>query len=135
MSHYIRYVLFDAQPVTLEELNDALRAVNSTCTIDAGVLTVDQAEVAAIDVTRRGDPVCDGDLDLLTRLAERKKRRVEIQAALRRATGMVCVQPLNTLRPQTDELLAPLLDWLTTNRAGLLALEGGRFFDRVHELT
>ena len=47
---------------------------------------------------------------------------------------MVCVQLVNSLEARTDDVLAPLWDWLLANRAGLLVWEGGHFFNRVGEM-
>lgn len=135
MSYYIRYVLTDERAISLEELEGALRQVAQAYAINGGLIRFEGAEYGLIDITHRGDPICDDDLDLLAQLAEVKSHRDAIQAIVRDAKGLLCVQPLNSQNTRTGEILAPLWEWLLTNRAGLLAWEGGRFFDSAGELT
>lgn len=134
MSFYIRYVLTDTQTVTVGELEKVLRQVDSTYVIDGDLIRLGEAEQGVIDITHRGDPICDDDLDLLTRLAVSKEHRNAILAAIQDARGMVCVQPLNPVEFRACKVLTPLWDWLLANRAGFLAWEGGQFFDRTGEL-
>jgi hypothetical protein len=133
VSHYIRFVLTDEKPVLIEELESALRRVNEGYAIDGGVITFDGIELGLIDITQRGDPICDDDLDLLTRQAEKKHKRDLIQASLRNAMSLLCVQLLNAQDAKSDDALAPLWDWRLANREGLLASEGGYFFNRAGE--
>ena len=134
VSFYIRYVLTDDRAVTLGELEHALRQVDPVYTIDGDLIRLGESGHGIIDIAHRGDPMCDGDLDLLARLAVNKQHRDAILADVRDAKGIVCVQPVNSLEPRTDKILAPLWDWLLANRAGLLVLEGGRFFNRMGEM-
>jgi hypothetical protein len=135
VSFYIRYVLTDDRTVSLGELEGALRQIGQAYAIDGDLIKFGEAGYGLIDITHRGDPICDDDLDLLSRLAEKKRHREVIRATVRDAKGLVCVQPLNTQGARTGEVLAPIWDWLLANRAGLLAWEGGHFFDRPGELT
>jgi hypothetical protein len=134
VSFYIRYVLTDDRAITLGDLEQSLRQVDPAYAIDGDFISRGGAGYGIIDLTYRGDPICDGDLELLARLAEKKRHRDAIQAAIRDAKGMVCVQPVNSLESRTEEVLAPLWDWLLGNRAGLLVWEGGYFFNRAGEL-
>lgn len=134
VSFYIRYVLTDDRAATLVELEQALRQVDPAYTIDGDLIRMGESGYGVIDITHRGDPICDGDLDLLARLAAKKKHRDTILAAVRDAKSMVCVQPVSSLEARTDEVLAPLWDWLLANRAGLLVWEGGYFFNRAGEI-
>jgi hypothetical protein len=133
VSFYIRYILTDHRAVTAGELEQALRQVDPTYAIDGDLIKLG-AGYGIIDIAHRGDPICDGDLDLLARLAEKREHRDAIVAAVWDAKSMVCVQPVNSLEARTEEVLAPLWDWLLANRAGLLAWEGGTFFGRAGEL-
>jgi hypothetical protein len=130
MSFYIRYVLTDDRPVSIGDLEQALRQINPAYAIDGDLIELNQKGYGIIDITHRRDPICDGDLDLLARFAEKRKSRDSILAALRDAKSMVCVQPLSGGVAHPDEVLAPLWDWLLANRAGLLAWEGGHFSNR-----
>ena len=135
MGYYIRYVLNDDRAVSLRELESALRQVDQAYGIDGDLLKFGEAGYGLIDITHRGDPICDDDLDLLARLAEKKRHREVIQITVRDAKGLVCVQPLSTQEARSGEVFAPLWEWLLANRTGLLAWEGGHFFDRIGELS
>jgi hypothetical protein len=127
VSCYHRYVVTDDQPVTLTELERALRQVDPAFAIDGDTLRLGETKCGLIDVTYPGDPVCNGDLELLARLAEGKGNRDPILASLRGAECLVTVTPLC----EDASVLQPLWDWLLANRAGILAFEGAYFRTRA----
>lgn len=82
-----------------------------------------------IDISQRGDPICDDDLNLLPRFAEKTSQREETLASLRTAKCMITVQPLRS------NGLEPLWDWLLRNHVGILAFEGGHLCSREVSLN
>jgi hypothetical protein len=134
VSIYIRFILTDDLAVTLADVESALQQINPTYALDGEIIRVGETEYALINITQRGDPICDDDLDLLVRFAQTKKHRDDILTVLRSARSMVCVQPLNSLDSKTVDVLAPLWDWLLANRAGMLVWEGAHFFNRAGKL-
>lgn len=126
MSCYHRYIVTDDRPLTLAELASALQEVDSTFAIDGEVLKCGEKEYALIDITFPGDPICDGDLELLAWLAEEQRNRDVILAGLRDVKCLVTVTPLW----EDGSFLQPLWDWLLANRAGIVAFEGGHFRTR-----
>jgi hypothetical protein len=134
MSCYIRYVTTDRRAVDLQELEQALKAVDPAFVIQGDLIRHGEDDCGIVDITTRGHPVCDGDLELLERLAAPKRQRLQILSLLRQATGMVCVQPLAGPKGNETDLLAPLWAWLLENRGGLLVWEGGHFSDQTGDL-
>jgi hypothetical protein len=122
VSCYHRYVVTDDRPVTLAEMECALQEVDPTFAIDGEILGLGEKEYGLIDITFPGDPICDGDLELLARLARTKRNRDIILACLWDAKCLVTVTPLS----EEGSVLQPLWDWLLANRAGVLAFEGPR---------
>ena len=96
VSFYIRYVLTDDRAVTLKELEEALQQVNPAYVIEGNLIKLGAGEHGIIDITQRGDPICDDDLNLLAWFAEKTRHREEIQDSLRNAKCMVTVQPLRS---------------------------------------
>jgi hypothetical protein len=136
VSYYIRYVVTDDRAVTLPELEQVLQQVDPTCAIDGDLIVWGDEEYGQIDITCPGDPICDGDLNLLERLAEKKRHREVIRNSLRNAKSLVTVQPLWAADDATvEKILNPLWEWLLANRAGVLAVEGGHFFNQAGALN
>ena len=129
LSCYHRYVVTDDRAVTLKELEEALQQVDPAYAIEGDLIKLGAGEYGIIDITQRGDPICDDDLNLLARFAEKTKHHEETLASLRNAKCMVTVQPLRS------DGLEPLWDWLLRNLAGILAFEGGHFCSREGPLN
>ncbi len=77
-----------------------------------------------IDVTHRGDPVFDDDLDLVCRLAKRFSNSDEIIGRLKTSTCMVTVQ---TYSYSAKLVLECLWACLRQEKNGVLVFEGGTF--------
>jgi hypothetical protein len=117
----------DERPIRLDDLEAALRIAHPDYVIDNGLIRLGSREIGLIDVSVRGDPICDGDLELLVRQAANNPRYAAIASQIEQARSLVCVQRLASLVDTAEDFLVPLWDWLLHNRAGVLASEGGGF--------
>lgn len=125
MSTYHRYLIADGGKTSLDELRQCLRDSDRSYDIDGDSVTFDGAERGIIiDVTERGDPVFDDDIDLLGRYADNDPDGDEIRRGLAGSTCMVTMQ----VTGDCDETaLDALWEWLRAHKQGTLAYEGGAF--------
>jgi hypothetical protein len=125
MSTYHRYLIADGSNASLGELRQCLRDCDPSYDIDGDVVTFDGAERGIIiDITERGDPIFDDDIDLLGRQADNDPAGDEIHRRLDRSTCMVTMLVTSTC----DEVgLDALWEWLRVHKKGILAYEGGTF--------
>lgn len=137
MSYYIRYILSDAKEVTLLELEEALQQVNPNYALAEGILTFDNQEHGHIEINVINDGIFEDDIELLKGFAEEKENKDSLLAILKVSKSMVTVQPIWKDRDdeETLEMLEPMFDWLIDNRVGLLAVEGGSFFNSDGPIT
>jgi hypothetical protein len=125
MSTYHRYLVADGGNTSLDELRQCLRECDQSYDIDGDAVTFDGAECGIIvDVTERGDPIFDDDMDLVARQASNDPARDEIHRRLDRSTCMVTVQVTSTC---DETALDALWEWLRAHKKGILAYEGGTF--------
>src|SRR5688500_544814 len=117
MSIYHRYVVSDERSLSLSELDLGPRYA-----VMVDTLMLDDQPLALIDVTFPGDPIFEGDLDLLRRQAE-ERRLQDHRALLDRSRALVTVEPLNMIDPLTEPSLEPLWEWLRSNRRGFFVWE------------
>jgi hypothetical protein len=127
MSFYTRYVVTDERPIQLDDLEAALRSAHPDYAIEHGLIRLGSREIGLIDVSVRGDPICDGDLKLLLRRVDNHPRQTAIVSQITQAGSLVCVQRLASLDDKAEDYLVPLWDWLLHHRSGVLAREGGGF--------
>lgn len=125
MSTYHRYLIADGGKTSLDELRECLRERDPLYDIDEDTVTFNGEECGIIvDVTERGDPVFDDDIDLLGGRANNDPAAEEIKRRLDSSTCMVTMQVIGTC----DEIaLGALWEWLGTHKKGILAYEGGTF--------
>lgn len=125
MSTYHRYLVADGGNASLDELRQCLREANPLYEIESDTVTFDGDECGIIvDVTERGDPIFDDDIDLLSRYADDDPAGDEIHRRLDGSTCMVTMQ----VSGSCDEIaLGALWEWLRVHKKGILAYEGGTF--------
>ena len=125
MSTYHRYLIADGGNTSLDELRQSLRHCNPSYDITGDTITFDGAECGIIvDITERGDPIFDDDIDLLNRHADNDADGDEIHRLLDRSTCMVTMQ----VTSDCDETaLETLWEWLRIHKKGVLAYEGAAF--------
>ena len=93
--------------------------------MDEDVVTFDGAERGIIvDITERGDPIFDDDIDLVARHADNDPAGDEIHRCLDRSTCMVTMQVTSTC---DQNALDVLFEWLRNHKKGVLAYEAGAF--------
>jgi hypothetical protein len=125
MSTYHRYLIADGGNASLDELRQCLRVCDPLYDIDEDTVTFDGAEREIIvDITERGDPIFDDDIDLIGRHADNDPASDEIHRGLDRSTCMVTMQVTSTC---DETALDALWEWLRVHKKGVLAYEGGTF--------
>ena len=125
MTTYHRYLIADGGKATLDELRQCLQAFDPAYDIDGELITYSGTERGIlVDVTHRGEPIFDDDIDLLQRRANDEQNRDDLHRKLNRSTCMVTTQ----ITSRCDEqALETVWDWLRINKKGILAYEGGGF--------
>src|SRR6266516_158025 len=100
MGYYMRYVVVDDPPPSLEELGDHLRRLDSAYVLQqrgsVAVLTYGGSPVAQLEVNTRGDDLLDQERDELIQFLED-------------ANGPAKDEVLKTLRASTSVLAAQVL--------------------------
>lgn len=136
MTYYVRYVLTDGATVTLPELASVLHRVNPGYEVDENLILLNDEELGQIEINAPGDGLFEGDIMLLNEFVEQKRDPEVLRLALERATSLVTVQVLHGATDvKTQEQIEPLFYWLLANRPGLLAVEGGLFYDSTGPIT
>jgi len=125
MSTYHRYLIADGGNTSLDELRQCLRDGDPSYDIEGDTVTFDGGESGIIvDITERGDPIFDDDIDLLGRFADDDPAAEEIHRGLDSSTCMVTMQVNSTC---DETALDALCEWLRVHKKGILAYEGGTF--------
>jgi hypothetical protein len=125
MSTYHRYLIADGGNSSLDELRRCVRERDPLYDIDVDTVTFNGDECGIIvDLTERGDPIFDDDIDLLRRHANNDPAADEVRRRLDRSTCMVTMQVTSAC----DEIaLHALWEWLAIHKKGVLAYEDGTF--------
>jgi hypothetical protein len=143
MSYFMRFMLTDGAPPTLEDVATALKAVDSAYSLVQDIADSMSGDLyhgddlyAEIEINLRGDPLCDEDIeDFVEEMNKHDDPNREIALdVLQRATGMVV---LHVLRAGHENHLAlnQLWDWLFATRAGLLQVDEEGFFDHNQRIV
>ena len=137
MSYFMRFILTDGAPPSLESVAEALSKVDAEFTIVkdsadtvSGDLYYDDDLCAEIEINQRGDPLCDEDIeDFVEELNKHDdpKRQIALEV-LEQATGMIVVHVLRAGH-ENPAVLNHLWDWLFATRAGLHQVDEEGFFD------
>jgi hypothetical protein len=143
MSYFMRFMLTDGAPPSLQTIAEALKSVDQAFDIvqdsvdsNAGDLYYGDDLYAEIEINQRGDPLCDEDIeDFIEELNKHDdpKRMIALDV-LNRATGMVVVHVLRAGH-ENPALLDALWNWLFTTREGLLQIDEEGFFDQEQRIV
>jgi hypothetical protein len=119
MSTYHRYTIADGGNTSLDDLHQCLHECNPLYDIEGDAVTFNGQESGIIvDITERGNPIFEDDIDLLARRAGNDPAREEILPRLDRSNCMVTLQ----VTSYCDEIaLNALWDWLRVHKKGILA--------------
>lgn len=140
MSHYMRYIVVDEQPVGPGELARALISSDPIYAVEpdesAATVTVLYGDAAAaqIEINVPGDGLFDQELDYLRRdvlATDDGTARERVLATLDTARAIVAAQVLRGAYDEHDAptRLDPLWQWLFANRKGLLQADGEGYYD------
>lgn len=143
MSYFMRFVLTDGVPPSINSIAEALNAVDAAFSI--AQTTADTASgdlyhgddlFAEIEINERGDPLCDEDIeDFVEELNKHDDpKRVIALNALERATGMVVLHVLRAGH-ENPTVLNHLWEWLFATRTGLLQVDEEGFFDHEQRIV
>ena len=132
MGYYMRFLLEDERPLSLDVIMVGLRAVDPGFALSAGgELTRSGELLAQLEVNLPGDGLFEGDIGLLRDKAE-DAGGAEVAVRLGSVSAIVVAHILWQGRGvgETLDLLDPLWDWLIANRRGLLHADAEGFYDR-----
>lgn len=125
MSTHHRYLVADGGSTSLDELRRCLHECGPSYDLDEDTVTFDGMECGLIlDVTERGDPIFDDDIDLVTRRANDHPSRGEILPGL---SGAKCMVTMQVASHCDETALDALFEWLRVHKKGILAYEDGSF--------
>jgi hypothetical protein len=136
MGYYMRYIVTDERPVTVQELADAFRAADPGYHLEelAAELTVHHGArcIAHLTFNVPGDGLFDEEREELLEEAgdARGKRRQEVVDTLRAARQIVAVQVLHGGEGivSTLDLIDPLWEWLRANRTGIIQADAEGYY-------
>jgi hypothetical protein len=138
LGYYMRYILSDDRPVTMENIREAFADAGPGYQIDDEEMECTVAyqgrPAGHITLNVPGDGLFDAERDELVEFAsdgdEPAKERVV--DTLRHAHGIVAVQVLfgDGDTERTIDALRPLWTWMQANRSGLLQADGEGYYDR-----
>ena len=137
MGYYMRYIVADERPVSLNDVRKSLAKAGDTYEVDGdeteATIRYRGQPVGHLTLNVPGDDLFDEERDELVEFAEdgdgRGKQRVI--DTLRAAKGIVAVQVLAG-DGDTERTLAaidPIWRWLHENRRGLLQADGEGYYD------
>jgi hypothetical protein len=132
VGYYIRFLLEDDRPLSLEEILAGLRAADPGFALTGdGHLTRDGELLAELEVSLPGGGLFEGEIEEFREEAA-EADGAEVAARLGSVTAIVAARVLHqdSGSAETLRLLAPLWDWLTTHRRGLVQADGEGFYDQ-----
>jgi hypothetical protein len=132
VGYYIRFLLEDGRPLSLEEVMAGLRAADPGFALtSSGDLTRDGELIAQLDISLPGSSVFEDDIDLFREQAA-SAGGTEVAARLGSVTAVLAARVLwqGRTAEETLDQLGPLWDWLTASRRGLVHADGEGFYDQ-----
>jgi hypothetical protein len=131
VGYYIRFLLEDDRPLSLEEVMAGLRAVDPGFALSSdGHLSRGGELLAQLEVSLPGSGLLEDEVEELRQEAA-EAGGAEVAARLGPVTAILAARVLHQGRgsQETLGLLAPLWDWLTAHRRGLVQADGEGFYD------
>jgi hypothetical protein len=123
MSTYHRYMIANGGNTSLDDLRQCLHESNALYGIEGDTVTFNGEECGIIvDITERGDPIFDDDIDLLARRTSSDPARDEI---LHRLDGSNCMVTMQVTSYCDEIALNAVFEWLRIHKKGILAYENG----------
>lgn len=122
MTTYHRYIISDAKSTTLSQLCDVVRKRNVHIDFENELVLRDREECGVlIDVSERGNPIFDDDLQIVRdRLRSSSRLDRQVQDLLDNCQCMVTTQVIST---SDMYVLDAIWDALGSYRPGILVLE------------
>jgi hypothetical protein len=132
VGYYIRFLLEDGRPLSLQEVMAGLRTVDPAFALSSdGHLTRDGELLAQLEVSLPGNGLLEDEIEEFREEAA-EAGGTEVAARLGSVTAILAARVLHQDRDseETLGLLAPLWDWLTEHRRGLVQADGEGFYDQ-----
>ena len=133
MGYCMRYIVTDDQPLSLDDVEGALKSVDPAYAITDGELYNGADLSGEIEINVRGDEICDEKLVELEEFAEdaEGESSQQVMVSLRNAKAVLAVRVLWQGRDAepTLEKLDPAWDWLLSDRQGLMQADGEGYYD------
>jgi hypothetical protein len=135
VGYYMRYILTDDRSITLEELDVALKAVDSAYAIKEGELCHGPELYGEIELNHSGEELFEEEIKELQEFVndDDSDNRDRVLRVLRAAKAILAIRVLWQGRETepTLEKIDPLWTWLMANRDGLLQADGDGYYDRT----
>lgn len=142
MPYLMRFFDGSADPLSLRDLESALKQVNDSYRIELsekssgsfGHLFLGDDVYAELEVNVPGDEMFDEELDeLLAELQEAENpNRPRVEQVLKDARRVIAIGVLWQAREvePTLKVIDPIIDWLTRTRQGLLQADGDGYYEK-----
>jgi predicted xylose isomerase-like sugar epimerase len=137
MAYFLRFLLTDAQPTTLQQLDQALQSISASAALRAETFDDDYADVevngipfAEVSINTAGDGIFEEELEDLREPVEwysDSAQKTAVLTALTEARAIVCFRLLHD--GWDSELIDDACRWLLAHRTGVLHVSGEGFFD------
>ena len=135
MTYYIRYLLTDEKPITLEDIEQAVQPFGAEYEVDGEYLVFHEEIIGQMDIIAPGHDFFKDEIQLLIEFAEQKQSKDLLLSEFGRVQSLLTIKVVFMLEHDTIfQALNPLLDWLLANRKGLLVDEGGYFQNQSGDL-
>jgi len=134
MTYYIRYVMTEDDTLIFPQVTEILETISPDYEVDEDVINFKGELIGQIDINEPGDGLFEGDIELLTHQAEGMQTRDIIRTELGKAQIMLVVRVLGADWDASMDAVEPLFDWFLANHPGLLAIEGGEFWNTTGRL-
>ncbi|MDC0935462.1 hypothetical protein OAS39_04175 [Pirellulales bacterium] len=133
MGYYMRFIVEDDTPLTLEVVDSALKTYDAQYAIRDGGLYFEEDIYGEIEINKHGEELCNAELQELREFVEDAAvgQQDRVLENLREAKCMVVLRVLSQGRDtdSTLKVLDPLWEWLFTYRRGLLQADGEGYYD------
>ena len=138
MGYYMRYIVADEKPLTLESLSEVFKAIDSryvmrATDLDELVEVVYEGKLyGQIEINAPGDELFEDDISAFIEMLGAPTSQEEhlVTATLSAATEIIAVEMFweGTASEATFALFDPLWDWLFANRRGILQADTEGFY-------
>ena len=137
MGYYLRYIVSDERPISLQDIRTAFAETGSGYEVEGeeteATIAYQGRPIGHLTLNVPGDGLFDSERDELVEFAQDgdESTRARVISTLLAARSIVAVQVLfgDGDTDQTLDGLGPLWTWLQANRRGLVQADGEGYYD------